>query len=157
MGHLVHGYKNKPKRRTIYKPKFYFSDVGIVNTLSKRYLIESGSPLWGKAFENWVFHELLCLNKYKDLFEDIFYWRLASGVEVDFIIDDMRLAIEAKAVHYVHSGHLKGLRKLAEEYKVKHKIVVCMESRKRKTEDGILILPYNHFIKDIENLLLNGK
>lgn len=153
MGCWVYGYKSKPKRRTIHKPKFYLTDVGVVNCLAKRFFIESGSPLWGKAFENWIFHELLCLNRYQDIFEDIFYWRLASGIEVDFIIDDMRIAIEAKAVSYIHKDHLKGLRRLAQEHKIKHKIVVCMESRKRKTEDGILILPYHSFIQELENLL----
>ena len=154
IGCWVHGYRKRLKRRLVFKPKFYFEDVGVVNFLAKRGVLQPGSFLWGKAFENWVFHELLCLKKYKLLFNNICYWRLSNGGgEVDFIIDDMRLAIEAKAVPYVHSHHLKGLRTLAEEHKIKHKIVVSMDLRKRKTEDGILILPYKNFIKEIEGLL----
>ena len=154
IGCWVHGYRKRLKRRLVFKPKFYFEDVGVVNFLAKRGVLQPGSFLWGKAFENWVFHELMCLKKYKLLFNDVYYWRLSSGSgEVDFIIDDMRLAIEAKAVSYVRSDHLKGLRKLTEEHKVKKKIVVSMEPRKRITEDGILILSYKNFIREIESLL----
>ena len=154
VGHWLFGFKKPIKRRLIHKPKFYFSDVGVVNFLAKRKTVEPGSLSWGKAFENWVFHELICLQKYQELFDEISYWHPASGkLEVDFIIDDMSLAIEAKAVSHINSNHLRGLRKLSEEHRVKHKLVVCMEKKKRKTEDGILILPYDSFIKDIKALL----
>jgi hypothetical protein len=35
---------------------FYFSDVGVVNHLARRALLRQGGELYGKAFENWVFH-----------------------------------------------------------------------------------------------------
>ena len=153
IGTYIHGYKRKMKRRVIHKPKFYFFDVGVVNLLSKRYSIEAGSPLWGKAFENWVFHELICLKQYQELINEISYWKLSSGSEVDFIIDDMYMAIESKATNHIHLDHLKSLRNIAKEHKVKHKIIVCMEPRKRKTEDGILIVPYQKFIEEVKSLL----
>ena len=36
----------------------YFADVGVVNRLARRGELLPGSELYGKAFENWVFHEL---------------------------------------------------------------------------------------------------
>ena len=39
-------------------PKFYFFDVGVVNFLANRGWLKPGSELFGKAFENWVYHEL---------------------------------------------------------------------------------------------------
>lgn len=41
----------------LVSPKFYFTDAGIVNYLARRGEISPGSELFGKAFENWVFHE----------------------------------------------------------------------------------------------------
>lgn len=44
-------YTRRPKRRVIGAPKFYFADVGVVNVLARRGLIEPGGELFGKAFE----------------------------------------------------------------------------------------------------------
>ena len=135
-------YRIRPKRRISSSPKFYFSDVGVVNFLAKRGGLEPGSSLFGKAFENWVFHELSSWNSYSKNFFDLSHWRLSSGVEVDFIIGKMDVAIEAKATAKISSQHLKGLRELAKDHPgVKRRIVVSLETKRRTTEDGILILP----------------
>jgi uncharacterized protein len=143
-------YRKKLKRRTIQAPKFYFSDVGVVNFLSKRGSLESGSELFGKAFENWVYHELMTYNAYSESYADISYWRLASGIEVDFVIDDFSVAIEAKSTRKIKSDHLKGLRRLKEQIGVNNpRIIICLEPFRRMTDDGILILPYQEFINDL--------
>ncbi|MCY4512611.1 MAG: AAA family ATPase, partial [Bdellovibrionales bacterium] len=54
IGSFLPCYRKKPKRRTSAAPKFYFSDVGIVNYLTKRFDLQPGNPLFGKAFENWI-------------------------------------------------------------------------------------------------------
>ena len=97
LGRWLPAYTKRPKRRVITAPKFYFADVGMVNHLAKRGGLQAGSELYGKAFENWVFHELSAHNAYSETFATLSYWRLASGIEVDFIVNDMQLAIEAKA------------------------------------------------------------
>ena len=53
--------------------------------LARRGTIEPGSELFGRAFENWVFHELCCYNSYCDRFAEFSFWRLSTGGEVDFI------------------------------------------------------------------------
>ena len=94
---LATAHKKRPKRRVIGAPKFYFADVGIVNHLARRGALQPGSELYGKAFENWVFHELAAHNAYRERFAQLSHWRLASGIEVDFIVNDLEVAIEAKA------------------------------------------------------------
>ena len=74
-------YTKRPKRRVVAAPKFYFSDVGVVNHLARRGRIEPGGELFGKAFENWVLHELLAYRAYHDVPVDVCYWRLASGID----------------------------------------------------------------------------
>lgn len=141
-------YRKRPKRRVIGSPKFYFVDVGIVNRLARRGTIHPGSELFGKAFENWIFHELTTFLSYHDYNLALSYWRLASGIEVDFIIGDMQIAIEAKSSTGVTSHHMKSLRTLIDDYPdVKRRIVVCNEPRARTTGDGVEILPARDFIR----------
>ena len=156
LGVYLPSYTKRPKRRVIQAPKFYFHDVGVVNMLAKRNNIEQGSELFGKAFENWIFHELCAHREYSESFYELFYWRLASGIEVDFIIDDMKYAIEAKATQRVTSDHLKGLRQLIEDHpNIKRRFLICLEPKSRTTEDTIEILPYQNFVKELwgNNLL----
>ena len=103
-------WRRRVKRRLLAAPKLYFEDVGVVNRLARRGEPERGSDSYGKAFENWMFHELSAYVAYRDLDERLTYWRLPSGIEVDFVLGDMRVAIEAKASVRVVSHHLRGLR-----------------------------------------------
>jgi predicted AAA+ superfamily ATPase len=152
LGRFLPSYTKSPKRRVIQAPKFYFMDVGIVNYLSKRGKLEPGSELFGKAFENWIHHEIQAYNHYRQIYADISYWRLASGIEVDFIVNDMECAIEAKASQKITSDHLKGLRALSEDHsKVKKRVVVSLEAKKRTTEDKIEIFPFQEFAKSLWN------
>ena len=141
-------YRRRPKRRVIGKPKFYFADVGVVNRLARRGEISPGSELYGKAFENWVFHELSAFVSYRELDARLSYWRLPSGIEVDFLLGDVDLAVEAKSAAAITRNHLKGLRALTGEYPgVGRRVVVCTEPRARRTDDGIDIIPAAEFAR----------
>lgn len=147
LGRFLPAFTKRPKRRVIGAPKFFFADVGIVNTLAGRGVLTPGSELFGKAFENWVFHELTAASHYRERYLDLAYWRLASGIEVDFVIGDLRCAVEAKAVARVTSDHLKGLRQLAvDQPTVRRRVVASLEGSPRVTEDGIEILPWRVFL-----------
>jgi predicted AAA+ superfamily ATPase len=146
LGCWLPAYRKRPKRRVAASSKFYFSDIGVVNFLAKRGSLLPGSELFGKAFENWCFHELRAYNLYHDIFADFSYWRLAGGTEVDFIINSMEIAIEAKATPKILGRHLKGLRSLKEDQSnVRRRIVVCLEDKSRITDDSIEILPAREF------------
>ena len=148
LGRWLPAYRKRQKRRVMRAPKFYFSDIGIVNRLARRGVLVPGSKLYGKAFENWVFHELSAFRAYRALDEELSYWRLSGGTEVDFVMGDMRLAIEAKASARVTSNHLRGLRSLAKDYpEISQRIMVCLESRARRTDDGIDVLPATTFVR----------
>lgn len=149
LGRWLPAFTKRPKRRVVGAPKFYFSDVGVVNYLAKRGRLQSGGELFGKAFENWVFHELVAANAYRDQQVDLSYWRLASGIEVDFIVGDMAVAIEAKATARVTADHLKGLRHLRQDHPGVRALLVCLEPRRRVTEDGIEIMPVAAFVRAV--------
>jgi predicted AAA+ superfamily ATPase len=148
LGRWLPGYTKRPKRRVIAAPKFYFADVGVVGHLARRGAVVPGSELYGKAFENWVFHELTAHNAYSEAYARLSYWRLASGIEVDFIVNGMEIAIEAKASARITSDHLRGLREIVRDQpRVGRRIVVSLESRARRTDDGIQILPAREFCR----------
>ena len=148
LGRWLPAYRRRRKRRLAAAPKFYFADVGVVNRLARRGEVVPGSELYGKAFENWVHHELSAFVGYREVDDELSYWRLPSGIEVDFVLGDVRLAIEAKASARVDRNHLKGLRSIAQEYpETGRRVVVCLEPRARRTDDGIDILPAETFVR----------
>ena len=157
LGRWLPTYRRRAKRRVIGSPKFYFVDVGVVNRLARRGELVAGSELHGKAFENWVFHELAAFTSYREVEDQLSYWRLASGIEVDFILGDMRVAIEAKSSARITTDHLKGLRRLVEEHPgVERRMVVCREPRARRTRDAIDILPAATFVRRLWRGDLHG-
>ena len=151
LGRFLPVYSKRPKRRISHAFKFYFSDVGVVNHLARRGHVEPGSELFGKAFENWVFHELLTYSHYKEKFADIYYWGISSGAEVDFVINNMECAIEVKSSAHVVGHHLKGLAEIKKDYPVKRRIVVSLEKKSRLTKEGIEIFSVDRFISELWN------
>jgi predicted AAA+ superfamily ATPase len=149
IGAFLPAFQKRPKRRTTLSPKFYFGDVGVVNALAKRWAISPGSELFGKAFENWLAHELRSYNQYCSRFESIGYWQLTTGVEVDFVVGTEKpIAIEAKSTKGVNAGHLKGLRQFKIEYpEALRLIVVSLDPRRRTLEDGLEVWPYEDFVR----------
>jgi predicted AAA+ superfamily ATPase len=157
LGRWLPAYTKRPKRRVIAAPKFFFSDVGVVNQLCRRGVIQPGGELFGKAFENWVFHELSAAGARSEHDVQLSYWRLASGIEVDFVIGAMQVAIEVKATARVTGGDLRGLRQLAVDHpRVGRRLVVCLETKPRRTEDGIEILPATEFVTELASGALLG-
>jgi uncharacterized protein len=149
LGRWLPAYTKRPKRRVITAPKFYFADVGVVNFLASRGTLALGGELYGKAFENWVFHELVAHNSYQECFLPISFWRLASGIEVDFVVGDAMLAIEAKGTARVSSQHTRALANFAHDHPRARRVIVCLEPKRRKTEEGIDVLPVHAFIEDL--------
>jgi len=148
LGRFLPAYTKRPKRRVIQAPKFYFADVGVVNALAKRGRLQPGTELFGKALENWVGHELVAFLSYRQMDCQLRYWRLGSGIEVDFVTDDLRLAIEVKATARPTDAHLRGLRALHQDQRsVGRRVLACMETRARRTEDGIDILPVREMLR----------
>lgn len=124
------------------------TDVGVVNVLAHRHQIEPRSPSYGKAFENLLHHELVSYESYARRRAALSYWRLTTGVEVDFIVGDLDVAIECKGMDRVRPDELRGLRELRKEHpKLRRALVVSHEPRVRKTDDGIEILPFGVFVE----------
>jgi predicted AAA+ superfamily ATPase len=107
VGHELHVWGMSKKRKPIATPKFYFFDWGVAKHLMGYKLIEVKTPLFGKAFESFIFQELLAYTGYFHK-TPLKYWRTKDQKEVDFILND-EIAIEVKAKSTVSKKDLEGL------------------------------------------------
>jgi predicted AAA+ superfamily ATPase len=148
LGRYLPSFQKKPKRRVISAPKFYLFDVGIANSLLKRGKIEFGTEIFGKAFEHFIYQEIYAHSSYSDINYPIYYWRTASQLEIDFVLGDHEVAIEVKSTTQANPRHLKGLKAFAEEYNVKHKILISNDSYPRSVDD-IMIYPWHLFLQKL--------
>jgi predicted AAA+ superfamily ATPase len=123
----------------------YFFDVGVTNYLARR-KPKAGTPEFGHSFEQFILMELKAYQAYRNPELDIRYWRTTSGFEVDFVLDEMAVAIEVKASDKIHQSHLRGLKALMEEHAVKRAILVCQEDLPKKIDPCIEILPWRRFL-----------
>ena len=153
LGYYVYPYAKKVSREVISSvPKFYLFDVGVFNALSKKTLRSLSDPLAGKHFEHFIFLELLAYKSYYDLNYNICYWRTKSGLEVDFVLEGVDVAIEVKISENVYKADLKGILAFSQEHDFKKYYVVCLTPRDRKMEhEGkeILVINYENFLKKL--------
>lgn len=149
LGRFLPAFLKRLKRRVIAAPKFFFFDVGVVNHLTRRGMIEPGSELFGRVFEHFIFMELTAHAAYSERFYPLAYWRTASGLEVDFVLGDAEIALEVKSSGAVHDGHLRGIRAFGQEHHPRRCIVVSLDPSRRRTVDGIDIVPWREFLDDL--------
>ena len=146
VGSFLPAFTRRPKRRVQHAPKFFFRDVGVVNHLLRRQRVLPGSEVFGKAFENWIYHEVSSYVRTLRQPFDISYWRLSSGIEVDFVLGDGEVAIEVKGKDRVRSHDGRHLLQFRQDYPaVRELLLVCCENETRVTDQGVRILPWREF------------
>lgn len=148
IGHQLPAFRKTVKRKPVATAKFYFFDVGVANVLRRTGSIEEGSEAYGRALEHLVFLELRSYLSYHRREDELAYWRSLSQFEVDFVVGST-VAIEVKAKSRVSPRDYKGISALAEEIRLKRKIVVCNEKRRRKTDDGVEIFSPSDFFREL--------
>ena len=149
VGRFVRPIARRGRRRIVESARFYLFDVGVAGALARRGQVREGSELFGRAFEHFIQMELTAYASYSGLHYPVEYWRTASGFEVDFVLADGAIAVEAKATAQVHSGHTKGLRAYAEEHHPRRSILVSLEPRPRLLDDGIEVMPWGEFLAQL--------
>ena len=148
IGRFLPSFQKKPKRRVILSPKFYLFDVGVANYLVKRGNIEFGSEAFGKAFEHFIYQEIIAHSHYSGVNYPVSYWRTTSQIEVDFILGDHEVAIEVKSTDEAKPRHLSGLKSFGEEFEVKKQILVTNDQNSRQI-GSITILPWKIFLEQL--------
>lgn len=149
VGYYLPAFAKTQKRRVVQAPKFYLFDVGLVNHLLHRGHLERGTKEYGHAFEHLIIQELIAYIGYSRNENVLSYWRTYTGIEVDAIIGNAKIAIEFKSTEDVQNKHLKGLRAFADEYPECRKIIVALDRISRTTDDGIEIMYVYDFLKQL--------
>ena len=76
--------------------------------------------------------ELRAWLSYTDSCERLSYWRTYSGMEVDAVVGNARIAIEIKSVEEVLPRHLKGLESFAADYPECRPVMVSLDRISRR-------------------------
>ncbi|MBF0216434.1 MAG: ATP-binding protein [Candidatus Omnitrophica bacterium] len=145
----VEPYKKRQSRQVITKAsKYYLFDVGVAGCLTKRNLAEKKGAEFGKAFEHYIFMELVAYRSYSGKDFDINFWRTKTGLEVDFVLGQGEVAVEVKGAGHIDNRDTTGLEAFTEASAPKKSIVVCNEKEKR-LHGKITISPWEVFLHEL--------
>lgn len=150
LGYRLKPWKKTPDRRLIETEKFYLFDVGVTNYLARR-KPQFSTPEFGNSFEHYILMELKAYQAYRDPELDLYYWRTSTGIEVDFILGNMDVAIEVKSSKRINSNHTKGLKALRQNHNLRRLIIVSFEKEPKKINDNIECLHWEDFLNQLWN------
>lgn len=148
VGYEVPAFRKVIKRKLLQSPKFYYFDVGIVNSLMGRSSLKRGTPEYGHAFEHFIIQEIIAYLGYNGKKNALSYWRTHTGIEVDAVLGDAAVAIEIKSVEEVLTKHKSGLNRFGEEYPSARLILVSLDSLSRKS-GNIDLLYAEDFLREL--------
>lgn len=154
IGYQLPIFNKKAKRRLLAHPKFYFFDAGIYRTLRPMGPLDMPEIAEGMSSESLFFQNLLAVNDSLNLGYKLFYWRTATGIEVDFIAYGEKgiRAFEVKRSGRISSETLRGLKYFSKEYPQSKSFHIY--GGKRKMKDGnIQIIPMAEALRNLPELL----
>jgi predicted AAA+ superfamily ATPase len=146
LGYRLPPWRKRAGRRLVETEKLYLFDIGVTNYLARR-RPAIGTPELGSCFEQLMLMELKAYQAYRNPELDLSFWRTSSGLEVDFILGDMQVAIEVKAKRHISARDVSPLRTLMKEHDVGRALVVSLENELRTLTDGISVLPWQSFLE----------
>lgn len=154
IGYRLPVFNKRAKRRLLTHPKFYFFDTGIYRTLRPMGPLDMPEMSEGISFESLFFQNLLAVNDSLNLGYKLFYYRTATGIEVDFIVYGKKgiRAFEVKRTGRTSSETLRGLKYFSREYPQSKNFLIY--GGKRRMRDGnIEIIPMEDGLKNLPELL----
>ena len=159
LGHFLPAWRPGLKVREAAHPKFYWFDPGIARAAAGM-IREPADRLWqGAALETLIFHELRVYNEISRKKRPLAYYRTASGVEIDFIIEYRKqhagapahlVAIEVKRSEKWNRSWESALRDLAGQEGVKVDRLVAVYTGTRAYHfEGLEVLPVSDFLQSL--------
>lgn len=147
MGQMINPIAASKKRKSTATGKFYFFDVGVVNSILGRKSVSPKTKEFGFLLEHYLANEIIAYKDYKNPDLIIEFWRQDEETEVDFVLNS-NIAIEIKSTDLVQEKHIKGIWKFSNEGPCSRKIVVSLDKRFRKMGD-VEIFPIQEFLKTL--------
>ncbi len=155
LSHTLPVFTKKAKRRLITTEKFYYFDAGVYQNLRPKGILDSPSEVGGIALETLFYQSLLAVNDYFRLHYQFYYWRTASGVEVDFIAYGQHalVAFEIKHAKSITPKMLHGLKHFKEDYPMAKLYIVYLGQDILYLAEGIIALPLHEALMTLPDLL----
>ena len=144
IGFTVPAWTQSTHRKAQSTAKFFFFDIGVVNTLCGIHSIERNSDLYGTRFEQFMALELRAMLSYFRVKETLSFWRTTQQDEVDFLIGNT-IAIEVKSKTRTSMRDTKGLKHLRNEGVFTSFFLVSQDPVNR-IEDGIQFVYWETFL-----------
>ena len=135
---LVPAYSRNAGQRVIKAPKMYTVDPALAIAAAR-----TGEPT-GFHLETLVANDLLVW-KSGGATRDVHHWRLASGQEVDFILEEnaQLLPVEVKASQAVNGGEARHLRTFLERHAdASRALLLSCDPEIRILSPGIIASPW---------------
>lgn len=137
IGFFLEPFHNSFRKRLVEKPKFYFFDLGVVRSLSRRLSIPllPKTPSYGEAFEHFIILEFLRLASYFQPEYRFSFIRTASDVEVDLVVErpgKPLLCIEIKSSDSISEKDISAFSKLTKDIPQSEAIVLSKDRFMKK-------------------------
>ncbi|MBI5482383.1 MAG: ATP-binding protein [Deltaproteobacteria bacterium] len=134
VGVLLQAWRARARVKETAHPKFYLFDTGVARTLAGRGREALHESERGALLETWVLHELRAWQHDAGVGGDVSYWRVQSGLEVDFVWQrgTTRVGIEVKASHRWRAEDSAGLLALDAAVGLTRRLGVYLGERRLK-------------------------
>ena len=147
-------FAKRARRRMAAHLKFFFFDAGVYRTLRPKGPLDRPEEIDGSALETLVCQEICAVNDNWGLGYDLYYWRTANNLEVDFILYGEKgiHAIEVKRARTIRRRELSGLKAFLKDYPMARGYLFYGGDR-RMYQDGIELIPIVEGIRTLPMLL----
>ncbi len=147
-------FSKRAKRKLVTHCKFYYFDVGVYRTLRPMGPFDSPEEAEGPALESLVFQEIQAINSYYELGYDIYFWRTADKLEVDFVLYGAKglIGIEVKRSKKIDANDLKALKAFQADYPIA-KLYIFYGGNQRQYFDRIEAIPIAEALQSLPQLL----
>jgi predicted AAA+ superfamily ATPase len=155
LSYSLPAFTKRAKRRLITSDKFYYFDVGVYHALRPKGILDTKSEIGGASLETLFYQSALAIIDYYKLNQKIYYWRTASGIEVDFIFygENNLIAVEIKHSQKITPKMLRGLRNFKEDYPIAQLYIFYLGQETLHLADGITALPFVEALLKLPELL----
>ena len=137
---LLQPWHENAGKRLIKRPKIYFPDVGL-----NRAILGDMTNDRGSAYESWFLSELLKWKQLQPVEPELYFYRTAAGMEVDFLLAGERgiIPVECKSSTHVTAADGRSVETFLSEHPKAGQIGLVVYSGDEMTEirKGVWAVP----------------
>jgi predicted AAA+ superfamily ATPase len=148
-------WRKSLRKRVVAHPKFYFFDLGVLNSLTRQLTAPPDSVRAGRLFEQFIVLETHRLLNYLRSEAALYFWRTNHGAEIDLLIEkhgQLIGAFEIKGVKHIGGNHLSGLRAFRQEYPAVPLHIISLVENAYRIDD-VLVMPWKMYLEQLTDYL----